>query len=138
MDRVTSYTDSLAPRTAEGDGGSVLSGQGLAIPPAEGLSPLCIPCLFLRRFPRFPTSAVGELGRGLSWRQVWLLELSYGLGKQERQEEPGRQRAGVSGKEKKGEKEGEGKARAKRQLERHQENVGPRIWKADWAIFRLP
>lgn len=93
--------------------------HGSSLPSQRGL---CVPCPFLRLYPYFTTSTVGELGRGLSRCQALLLELSYELRKQERREEPGRQRVGVSRGKKKGEKE-EGKASAKRQLERHQENV---------------
>lgn len=73
---------------------------------------------------------VGEPGRGLCKRQALLLEPSYELGKQERQEQPGRQRAGVLGKEKKVRKESKeaagttsGKCR------------GLTIWKTDWGLY---
>lgn len=91
---MTSHTDSLAPRTAEGDGGSVLSGQseqgkewqGLVGASCRGSEPTLGPLPLPEMISPLPNQyAVGEPGRGLSRRQVWLLELSYGLGKPERQ-----------------------------------------------------
>ena len=63
-----------------------------------------VSAFFLWLHPHSTTGTVGALGRGLARFQALLLELSFELGKQERQGEPGRQRAGVSGRKKRRER----------------------------------
>lgn len=68
-----------------------------------------------------------------------LLELSHELGKQERQEEPGRQRAGVSGKEKKVRKKEKEKQEQRGSWKDIRKMSGPQhLENRLGAIFRLP
>lgn len=141
MERVTSH--SLAPRTRGGKASGRWVGvgcrfndfwmkqgsEGMVRTHGDSLSRVledCVSCLFLRCCPYSTTSTDGELGRGLSRPRVLLLEFSFELGRWERQEfsfELGGRGRNLGEEKKKGEKAGERKARAKRQLERHQENV---------------
>lgn len=106
---------------------------------AEGPRGLCVSCLFLLLYPHSTASTAGDLGRGLARFQALLLELSFELRTQERQEEPGRQRVGVSGRKKRRER--------RRKESKSREGAGETsgkcqdlsIWKRDrGAIFRLP
>lgn len=149
MEEVTSH--SLAPRTQENeahggegkDGGSVAPrmeqvNEGMTRTHRSSLLrglEVPVSSLFLWFYFCSPAGPVGELGTGQSKVQALLLELSFELEKQERQEEPGRQRAGVSGRKKRRERRRKESKSEAASGETSGKCQGLSIWKADQGLY---
>lgn len=94
-----------------------------------------VSAFFLWLHPHSSTGTVGVLGSRLAKFQVLLLKLSFELGKQERQGEPGRQRAGVLGRKKRRERRRKESKSREAAGETSGKRRGLRIWKTDRGLY---